>query len=379
MVWPIDTAKTIFLRMGARLETAVLRIRSDIDPIDLSRAVYSARGMFSQILRAIAPEIREVQDHQAYWGRQYMPDSADAEEAILSHSSIWGVPQRGALKAVGTVLIEGAAGTVLPSGIELSSGAGALYLTTAGGTIAAGGTLTVAAIASEAGVTGNLETGVRLATVTSFSAISRITVATSFAGGADEQTLDELKAAYLTRIRQAPHGGAGFDYPVWVRQVADAKAVAIVPDWIGFGSLGVVVVMNDEDNDPRQPTLAEIETIQTHLGPQSSQTGVRPVTARAIVVAGTLRTIPLAVRLRPDTAIVRAAVTDAYQRFIATIGDEDDDQNESPIGARIEPSRISEAISSASGEYAHDLIVPAAPFTLERTEYPVAAAIVFVD
>lgn len=270
-------------------------------------------------------------------------------------------------------------GTVLPAGIELSSGAGALYLTTAGGTIAAGGTLNVAAIAMEAGESGNLETGVRLATVVSYSSISRITVANAFSGGADEQTLDELKAAYLTRIRQAPHGGAGFDYPVWIREVADAKAVAVVPDWIGFGSIGVVAIMNDEDDSARLPTPAEITLMQAHLGPQSSAIGVRPVTARAIVVAGVLRPIPLKVRLRPDTAIVRAAVTEAFERFVATIGDEDDDQNQSPIGAVIEPSRISEAISAASGEYAHDMIVPAARYTLERTEYPVPGAIEFED
>ncbi|MDR6102803.1 putative phage protein gp47/JayE [Agrobacterium larrymoorei] len=379
MAWPIPSAKTIFLKMGAALETAIIRLRPDADPIDLSRAIYSARGVFSQILRAIAPELREVHDHQAYWARQYMPDTADAEDAILSHSSIWGVPQRGALKAVGSVLVEGAAGTVLPAEIELSSGAGNLYRTTAGGTIAAGGTLVVAASAVEAGVSGNLDTGVRLTTVTSYSAITRITVSTAFSGGADEQSLDELKAAYLTRIRQAPHGGAAFDYPVWVRQVADAKAVAVVADWIGFGSLGIVVVMKNEDGSPRVPTGAEIASIQTHLGPQSSQSGVRPVTARVIVVPGVLRQIPIKVRLRPDTAIVRAAVTDAYERFIATIGDEDDDQNASPIGARIEPSRISEAISAASGEYAHDMILPVAPFVLERTEFPVATAIEFVN
>jgi len=77
------------------------------------------------------------------------------------------------------------------------------------------------------------------------------------------------------------------------------------------------------------------------------------------------------VRLRPDTVAIRAAVTEALARFVATIGDEDDDQkNASPIAAVIEPSRISEAISAADGEYAHDLLAPAARFTLRRDQYP---------
>ena len=116
-----------------------------------------------------------------------------------------------------------------------------------------------------------------------------------------------------------------------------------------------------------------------HLGGVGSQTGARPVTARVIVVPGVLRTLTITVRLRPDTVITRAAVTDAWQRFVATIGDEEDTQNASPIGAVVEPSRISEAISAASGEYAHDLDLPAARFTLERTEFPVAGAITFED
>jgi uncharacterized phage protein gp47/JayE len=85
------------------------------------------------------------------------------------------------------------------------------------------------------------------------------------------------------------------------------------------------------------------------------------------------------VRLRPDGALTRAAVQLAYDRFIATIGDEDDMENESPIGATIEPSRISEAISAADGEYSHDLTIPAARYTLGTKECPIATAITWLD
>ncbi|MEE9921759.1 MAG: hypothetical protein PBV01_00005 [Brucella anthropi] len=80
-----------------------------------------------------------------------------------------------------------------------------------------------------------------------------------------------------------------------------------------------------------------------------------------------MRAIPITVRVRPDTIATRAAVEEAFAAFIATIGDANDDQNASPIGARIEPSRISEAISAASGEYAHDLISPSVPLRSTAT------------
>ena len=204
-----------------------------------------------------------------------------------------------------------------------------------------------------------------------------MTVASAFVGGTGEQTPAELQAATLQRIRQPPHGGAGFDYAPWVGSVVAAKAVAVIPEWIGRGSLGIVVVAKNDDGTARAPSQAELDAILAYLGPSNSQSGVRPVTARVVIVPAVLETLTLRVRLRPDTVITRNAVIDAWTRFVATIGDADDAQNESPIGATIEPSRISEAISAASGEYAHDLISPAASFTLDRTHFPIAGDITF--
>ncbi|TBH55012.1 baseplate J/gp47 family protein [Rhizobium leguminosarum] len=378
MPWPIPTAKTIAAKIAGSLEAGILRLRPDADASAVSRAVRSARGVLAQISRAFSLELREAHDHLAWWGKQYFPDTAE-EEFILRHAGIWGVEQRGAIKAVGSILVEGLAGTPLPSGLQFSASNAVIYETTAVAAIGVGGTVTVAAAAIAAGTAANLESGVQLTVVTPFPEISKATVATAFAGGADEQTPAEIQAATLERIRQPPHGGATFDYPTWVGEVASVKAVGVIEDWAGRGSVGIVVLMKNDDGTARVPSSAEIEVIQDYLGGVGSQTGTRPVTARVIVVAGVLRTLTITVRLRPDTVLTRAAVTDAWQRFAATIGDEDDEQNASPIGALIEPSRISEAISAAAGEYAHDLDLPAAPFSLERTEYPVAGPVTFED
>ena len=378
MVWPISTAKAIIARMAAVAETGLLALRPDADVRAVSRAVRTPRGVFAQLFGAVAPEIREAQDHQAWWARQYMPDSADDEEMILRHANTWGTEQRGAIKAVGAVLIQGTAGVTIASGISLSSSTGETYVTTAGGTIGVTGTLTVPAEAVTAGADGNLEAGVKLSTVSAQPDISTVTVSTAFSGGADEQTPEEIKAAYLQRIREPPHGGSSADYKVWVGEVADVYAVRVVEDWVGRGSVGIVVVLKDEDGSPRVPTTEELATIADYLGAEGSQTGVRPVTARVIVVAGELVEVPVTVRLRADGTLIRQAVQEAYERFIATIGDEDDEENSGPIGATIEPSRLSEAISAADGEYAHDLVVPAAKYTLGTKECPVAATVAFV-
>ncbi|WP_160009754.1 baseplate J/gp47 family protein [Rhizobium sp. 18055] len=378
MPWPVPTAKQIAAKIAGSLEAGLLRIRPDAAPAKVSLAVRSAQGVFSQLGRAFSLELREVHDHLAWWGRQYFVDTAE-DEFVLRHAAIWGVEQRAATKALGTVHVEGVAGTALPEGLQLSASNAVAYVTSTASVIAAGGTVDIAAVAVSAGTSGNLEEGVQLTVVTPFPEISRVSVASAFLGGADEQSMAELQSATLQRIRQPPHGGAGFDYPVWVGAQFAVKAVAVIPEWIGRGSVGLVVAMKNADGSARVPTDPERDAILDYLGPLGSQSGVRPVTARVIVIAAELRVLAPTIRLRPDTVLTRAAVTDAWQRYVATIGDADDSENASPIGALIEPSRISEAVSAANGEYAHDLIAPAAPFTLASVEYPVAGAIDFED
>ncbi|ANH04596.1 baseplate J/gp47 family protein [Shinella sp. HZN7] len=371
MPWIAPKGRQLAERFASSLEDGLLTIRSTLDPIALSRAVRSPRGVFAQIGRAVVLVVSEIHEHVGYWSRQIFVDTAE-DENVLRHAGIWGVDQRQPVAAIGTVLIEGDPGFAVPIATELSASNGVLYETTVAAILDEDGLATVAAAAIAPGPAGNLEAGIRLATVVAVPEIDRITVESAFVGGVGEWTMDELAAAVLAHIRQRPHGGAAFDYPVWLAQRFSVAAVNVVEDWIGRGSVGIVAIMRDPDGTPRVPSSGEIEAMQAFLGDQGSGTGVRPVTARIVVVAGEIVTLPLTVRIRPDTPRTRAAVTEAWQRFVSTLGDADDDENAGPIGARIEPSRISEAISAASGEYAHDLIVPAAPYTLDRTEFPVA-------
>lgn len=371
MPWPIPSPKVIAERLASVAEGLVLAARPTVDAVALSRAMRSARGMFAIVFRAVSLELRSVHDHLAWWGRQYFVDTAE-DEFVARHASIWGVEPRAASRAVGSVFIEGMAGTILPQGTELAAGDGVVFRTGAVAVVGAGGSVSVQVEAVSAGIAGNLEAGIRLVSVAANPAIGRITVeAPGMAGGADAATPAELAAATIQRIRQPPHGGAGFDYPVWLGTRFDTCAVSVVTDWIGRGSVGVIVAMRDGD-DPRAPTPEELAEMLDYLGAPGSSTGLRPVTAYVVIVPAELTEIGLKVRLRPDTVETRAAVTTAWRRFVATIGDEDDDMNAGPIGATIEPSRISEAISAAAGEYAHDLIEPAARFTLDRDQLPVA-------
>lgn len=374
MPWPVPSAKSVFGRCANAVEAGILRVRDNVNPAALSRAVRSARGMISQILRAIAFEVRQVHDHISYWARQYFPDTADDEAE--RHASIWGISRRPATKAVGFLTIEGEAGTVLPAGLEFSATSADLYTLDAETTIPGNGSLSAGVTASVAGIAGNLEAGIRISLFTPNPAISRITIdEPGLTGGAPEETDAELTTATIARIRQRGHGGAGFDYPMWLREAFPVRSVKTYPDWIGRGSVGVVVAMKADD-DGRAPSPAEIENMTAYLGRPSTNEGVRPVTAHVVVVPAVITPVPLTIRIRPDTLAVRAAVTEAWIRYIRTLGDEDDAGNDTPVGATIESSRVTEAISAASGEYAHDLVSPAT-FTLDRTAFPIPGDITF--
>ncbi|PCI03843.1 MAG: Baseplate J family protein [Hyphomicrobiales bacterium] len=379
MPWPIPPAKEIAARIAGTLESGLQIIKPLVDPLAISRAVRSARGVFAQIIRAVSLEIRQLHDHLSWWARQWFPDTAE-DEFILRHAGIWGVPRRAATKAVGTLVIEGEAGTNIPALTEFAVSDGVTFLSNDLVIIGVGGSVDIAVTAVVAGLDGNVEADIGLATVAPFPEIATVLVGPEgTAGGSDIESLASVQSATLTRIRQRGHGGAGFDYPYWIGRAFDVEAVRTLPGWFGRGSVGVAVVMRVDDAFGRAPIEDELDAMLTYLGPLNSSTGVRPVTAHVVVLSGVVTPIDISVRLRPDTEDIRTAVTEAFSRFIATVGDEEDEINNGPIGATLEPSRISEAISSAGGEYAHDLTVPAAQLVLDDKGYPTPGVITWLD
>lgn len=376
MPWPVDDAKTIAARWAGNLEARILKVHVNVDPLAVSRSVRSEKGSLSMIGRASSLEIRQVQDHVSWWARQYFPDTAE-EENVARHGDIWEVFPRPATRAVGKLDITGKAGTILPADLIFEASASIQYTNPKASQIGADGKLSLDVEALLTGRNGNLEEGISLTQQTNIADIDTITVATGgLVGGAETEQPPEHQKAVLQHIRQRPHGGAGFDYPTWLDRKYDVRAVQVLPDWIGRGSVGVAVVMK-EGLFGRAPSQEELNAMADYLGRPNSKLGVRPVTAHVVMLAATIQEVPLAVRLRPDTAEARANISEAWTRFLATVGDEDDEENDGPIGALLEPSRISEALSAAQGEYAHDLISPSAPLKLDAKAYPVPGQITY--
>ncbi|MGH2930546.1 MAG: baseplate J/gp47 family protein, partial [Solirubrobacteraceae bacterium] len=161
-------------------------------------------------------------------------------------------------------------------------------------------------------------------------------------GGEDLESTTSWQARVLARIRTPPMGGAVSDYEAWAKAAMPGVAyVTPLANWGGLGNVGVAVAMTG----PAVPTNEEITTIQDYIDP------LAPVTANVVVLAASLNAVNVTLHLNPDSTAIRAAATAALALSF---------QQDATIGAMTYISRLSNAVSSADGEYSHELIAPAA-------------------
>ncbi|MBW6402090.1 baseplate J/gp47 family protein [Roseomonas sp. HJA6] len=344
MTWPLPTPEDIAARAAAVIE-------AQFPGID-ARTSTSAAGVLA---RAIAMSVYEVWLHQRRLADEMLPDTA--ADWLERLASIWGVPRNAATAATGLVQFSGAAGLVVPSGVQARGPTGARYTTTAGGPIAGDGTLIVAARADDTGTAGYAAAGTVLDLVSPIGGLTAQTAtvqAPGLTGGRATDSDEVLRARLLAQIREPSRGGAAADYDKWARAVAGIGYVSVEAG--GLGTVRVIVALDG----PAAAQPGDVTNVTASIE------AARPVTAAVTVLAATLLPVALTVAVTPDTQAVRTAVQGALTIFFAT---------DARIGQAIPLSRISEAISAASGEYSHRIVSPTSTVTPSSTQLPVLGTI----
>jgi uncharacterized phage protein gp47/JayE len=357
---PLPSPEELTRRAEASLEAALKRIRPNASPAAIARAVRSEKGLLAAIVRVQSKGLYGTHLHLRWNVDQMLPDTAEAE-FLIRHAAIWGVYRRPATKAVGLALFAGIPGTVVPAELDLRLPGGGLAITSAAGVVDASGEVTIALEAAEGGVLGNTAGGATLPIVTVQAGLdpqAAVLDADGMAGGAEEESDVSLLARVLAEIREPGHGGARNDYRLWIQNAFAVAKVATVPLWVGPGTVGVVAAMGTAVA-PVAPIPAELDAMAAHLDV------LRPVTAEVYVRPVVLLAVPLQLAVVPDTLPVRAAVEGAARAHFAA---------EAEIGVLFPRSRLSEAISSAGGEYRHYLILPAADVAPARDALPIPGA-----
>ena len=279
---------------------------------------------------------------------ELMPDTARVW--LQRHADQWGVPRLTPRPAIGPVVFV-APVTVpplaLPSGIEIVAGDGTQWITTAAATVGADGTATVPVQAELAGTSGNVAAGAELTVISPVLGLQNqaVTVgAGGLAGGLDLEAVEDWRARIELRIRKRGRAGNPDDYIQWAEDAGAAPTPNVIANWVGPGSVGVVVAMpNPNGQDRLVPTDAEAAAIAASIG------AVRPVTDNVVTVKAVQLAQPLTIALDPDTVVGRARATAAAASYLATL----------PIGGKLRHDKLEGVIGAASGADV-ELLVPAA-------------------
>lgn len=323
------------------------------------------RSALGVLARAEAGVAHGLHGHIDWTARQIMPDTAESE-ILARQAAWWGVSRKAASAAIGSVIAIGADGSIIPIGSVLQRSDGVEYTTDADATIA-GGTATVAVTCETGGQDGNGVAGVALTFVSPVAGVQSLATVDGggLTGGADIEDDESLRDRFQARVQEPPQGGSRADFERWVLEVAGVTRVWVLPQWLGPGTVGVFFVRDDDAE--MIPDAAEVLAVQDYIDT------VRPVTADVTVIAPVAVAVDMTISLNPNTSAVQAAVSaelaDLFRREAVV--------EDGAGSGTILISHIKEAISLATGETDHALVIPAANVTFSPGEIGTLGALTF--
>jgi uncharacterized phage protein gp47/JayE len=308
--------------------------------------------------RVQAAAVHTVYGYIDYLARNLLPDLAD-EDWLSRHANMKRCPRKAATFAGGFARWDVATdGIPIPAGVIIQRDDLTSFTTTAKAT-SAGGVLRVPVICNTAGKAGNTDDGLAMRLVSPVTGLTSAGVADSIQGGADVEDLEVWRARVIERWYWTPQGGADGDYEVWAKEVAGITRAWTYRHWSGRGTVGVMVANSDLIYPI--PDAATVSAVKAYIEPLAPVAG-----ADIYVFAPTPHIVDFQIRLNPDTSEVRYAVEAELRSMMLRDG--------VPEGV-LKPSRISEAISIATGEYSHTLVSPSADTLMARGEVGVVGAI----
>lgn len=332
------------------LAALLARVRADFESalsIELIR-----RSVEDVLARVLAGLTHGLHGHLAWVAEQILPDRAEAE-FVLRWAAMLGLSLRQPTKAGGVVYFDSPGDVVIPLGTRCTNEDGLEYEVVLA--VAPGGGVSIAGVqAVEAGSEWNVEaTGAPLPVFTLSTPVSGVDSEGELqipgaTGGADLETVEELRVRVLARLAQGDGCGAPGDYVAWALETPTTRVLRAweYPERSGAGTVDVFVTVLaaggvDEFVNPSTEQLAEI---QDYLDSKA------PVTVDVTAIAPTQQAVDITITaLSPDTAAVRAAIEAELMSMFF---------RDSEPGATILLSHIREAISAAEGEADFTMSVP---------------------
>ncbi|MFO3731331.1 baseplate J/gp47 family protein [Citrobacter koseri] len=304
--------------------------------------------------RVQAAAVHTLYGYLDYLARNMLPDLCD-EDWLYRHARIKRCPRKDAVAASGFARWDGLGGTpTLPAGTQIQRDDQVTFTTTQTVT-ASDGLLRVPVVADVAGSAGNTDDGTALRLGTPVSGIPSTGYADTLNGGDDVEELETWRARVMERYYWTPQGGADPDYVIWAKEIAVITRAWTFRHYQGIGTVGVMVATSDPANPAPGDDI--VQAVREHILPRAPVAG-----SGLFVFAAAEKVIPVTIALAKDTPEIRTAVTAELNSLMLRDGQ--------PSG-KVYVSRISEAISLATDEVAHQLRAPTVDVVLGQTDLPV--------
>lgn len=285
--------------------------------------------------------------------------TAITESAILARAASFGCVRKTATAASGTILVTGAASSILPAGAELSDSGGNHYITSADCILGTNGTGVAAITCTVAGAAGNQSAGTQLTITQPVAGIAPKATIISCSGGADAESIEALRARALSGINLSSAVGTTGQYQAWALaatpNIVWASALA---NGDGLGTMFIYVLGAAQ----AAPSAADIATATASIAAKAFPG------ARFLVLAPTLTPVPLGIHLANDSAAQRAAVSAALAAFFVSA---------QTLAAAVAPISLLSVIQSATGA-ADTLLAPASVVQCAANAVPVLGTIAWV-
>nr|CBA74655.1 conserved hypothetical phage protein [Arsenophonus nasoniae] len=304
--------------------------------------------------RVQAAAVHTLYGYIDYLARNILPDLAD-EDWLIRHGNIKRCLRKGATKASGFVRWESVDKDItIPIHTEMQRDDGQIYTTTEEKKVE-NSVIKIPVVAANSGQASNCDDRTPLRLITPITGISSTCYTDSLRGGSDIEELDSWRQRIMMRWYDTPQGGADSDYVRWAKEV-----VGIARAWThrhkkGIGTVGVMIATDNVDHPA--PTTELVNKVQEYILPRA------PVAGSGLTVfAVTEKKVPISIALSTDTPEIRDAVILEIKAFF---------QREGEPNSKLFLSRLSEAISAATGEVAHRLVTPTTDINLTNTEVPI--------
>ena len=220
---------------------------------------------------------------------KYFADTATGKDLERIVKTV-GLTRKITTKSYGIVTITGLKGAIIKKGEKVSSDS-INFIFTEDAVMPESKTIDISVECEKYGIVGNVPVGAIKFFPKTLEGLQTVTNKEAFNNGYDEETEENLRERYYTKIRTPATSGNIFHYLNWAKEVIGVGDARVIPLWAGNGTVKVVIINSNKTG----ADSALIGNVSNHIEEN------RPIGATVTVTSATEVPINIKVTLVIDT------------------------------------------------------------------------------